>query len=315
MTPASGNSSAVTYTVVYTPGTPYNGGVLNWGWGLPAGTGSPIESGVGVAHVNNHYYYDISRSAAVNASLKMGFEGLTEPSDADKYIMHWSSGNNQWEKETGTRSAATGEVLVANISSFSPFTQGSGGSALPIDLVSFTGKCKNSETGLEFVVASQINNDYFTIERSADNQNWTTIGEIPGIGNTSTQMTYNYTDYSPMQGLSYYRLSQTDFDGESETFAPITVTCEGDAIGGYNAYPNPAKDELMIDIELDTYQGDDIQLQIININGKVAKQEQVELERGFNHLSVELNELPNGIYLLQFTGTKNHIKERRIVKQ
>jgi hypothetical protein len=135
-------------------------------------------------------------------------------------------------------------------------------------------------------VASQINNDYFTIERSIDNKKWKTIGEIPGLGNTSTQMTYNYTDYSPMQGLSYYRLTQTDFDGKSETFAPTTVTCEVDAIGGYTAYPNPAEDELMIDIELDTYQGDDIQLQLIDVNGRVAKQQPIELERGFNHFEV-----------------------------
>ena len=110
--------------------------------------------------------------------------------------------------------------------SFSPFGQGSGGAALPIDLVSFTGKCVNNTSVIEFVVASQINNDYYTIERSVDGYEWTEVGIIAGEGNTSTQMTYRWIDDSPMNGVNYYRLSQTDFDGTSETFAPIAVTCE-----------------------------------------------------------------------------------------
>ena len=50
--------------------------------------------------------------------------------------------------------------------------------------------------------------------------------EIEGAGNTSTQMTYKWIDNNPMSGTNYYRLSQTDYDGTSESFAPIVVTCE-----------------------------------------------------------------------------------------
>ena len=64
----------------------------------------------------------------------------------------------------------TASTVTATATQFSPFTQGSGGSALPIDLVSFEGKCENNETELEFVVASQENNDYFSIHRSENAQ-------------------------------------------------------------------------------------------------------------------------------------------------
>ena len=63
-----------------------------------------------------------------------------------------------------------------------------------IDLVSFTGKCENNTSVMEFVVASQINNDYYTIERSVDGYEWTEVGIIGGEGNTSTQMTYRWID-------------------------------------------------------------------------------------------------------------------------
>ena len=107
-------------------------------------------------------------------------------------------------------------TVAATATSFSPFTQGSGGGALPIDLVSFEGECENNETELEFTVASQQNNDYFSIYRSQNTTEWSSVGEIEGAGNTSTQMTYKWIDENPMSGNNYYRLVQTDYDGTSE---------------------------------------------------------------------------------------------------
>ena len=226
--------------------------------------------------------------------------------------MHWNSGTNKWDEMASTGAAST---VTATTTSFSPFTQGSGGDPLPIDLVSFNGECNNGEAALEFVVASQINNDYFSVHRSNNNQDWTLVGEIAGVGNTSAQMTYQFIDNNPYAGTSYYQLSQTDYDGTSKTFAPIAVTCEVEAIDGYSVYPNPANEVVMIDMDLDTYQGDDIEVLIMDINGSIVKKDRVQLKRGYNHLEINLNDLPGGVYTLQFTGTKNHIKESRIVKQ
>ena len=69
------------------------------------------------------------------------FVGLTEPSDADKYMMHWNTERSRWDQLTSSGSSG---VVAATLTSFSPFTQGSGGGALPIDLVSFEGKCENN---------------------------------------------------------------------------------------------------------------------------------------------------------------------------
>jgi len=168
---------------------------------------------------------------------------------------------------------------------------------------------------VEFVVASQVNNDYFTITRSDNNVDWTVIGEIAGVGNTSTQMTYHWIDNDPLLGTSYYKLSQTDYDGTSKTFHSLAVKCEEYVIGGYNAYPNPVNDLLMIDLELDVYQGDDIQLKLMDIKGQVVKSQAVQLSRGYNHLEMQLEDIPAGVYLLQFEGTKSHFQQYRIVKQ
>ena len=113
--------------------------------------------------MNNHYYYDISRNVSaphVDATLKLKFAGLTEPGNSDKYVMHWNSGTSRWDQLSST--GASGYV-TALATSFSPFGQGSGGSALPIDLVSFNGECDENRVDIAFTVASQQNNDYFSI--------------------------------------------------------------------------------------------------------------------------------------------------------
>ena len=77
---SAASATAETYTVVYTPGSPYGGAGTLY---QTVATGAPINSSANAAHVNNHYYYDISRSGSVNATLKLKFSGLTAPSNAE----------------------------------------------------------------------------------------------------------------------------------------------------------------------------------------------------------------------------------------
>ena len=155
----------------------------------------------------------------------------------------------------------------------------------------------------------------FSIYRSQNTTEWSIAGEIEGSGNTSTQMTYNWVDDNPMSGNNYYKLVQTDYDGTSEGFDPIAVRCESSAIDGYSVYPNPADGLLNIDLELENYQGDDVSVEVIDINGKIVQLQQIQLTRGYNHLEVDISEIPTGVYMINFTGTRDYIKESRLVKQ
>ena len=300
--------SATTYTAEYTTGTAA-GASLNWNsypLGLP-------HSGSNITSVNHAYYVDIARaSGTANAYVSLYFGDFNAvPASSDQYVVHWDG--SKWEEMTTVSRSAN--YVKALASSFSPFGQGSGGAALPIDLVSFTGKCENNTSVIEFVVASQINNDYYTIERSVDGYEWTEVGIIGGEGNTSTQMTYRWIDDSPMNGVNYYRLSQTDFDGTSETFSPIVITCESAPLDGYSIYPNPTNSLLNIDLELENHQGDDVMIEVLDINGKIIQSKSVQLNRGFNHLELNFNDIPSGVYMINFVGTKDYIKEARVVKQ
>lgn len=134
---------------------------------------------------------------------------------------------------TGTVSIAAGAftgteqfylVMDGNAGSSCTYTlQGVNVQPLPIELVMFYGKALDNANLLKFIVASQTNNDYYTIERTNDGTNWEAIGTIDGEGTTVIQREYAYvdTDYKP--GYNYYRIKQTDFDGFSSYSKIIVV--------------------------------------------------------------------------------------------
>ncbi|MBK9047972.1 MAG: hypothetical protein IPL74_15250 [Bacteroidetes bacterium] len=97
-------------------------------------------------------------------------------------------------------------------------------SPLPIELLSFNAKpVDNKDVRCDWVTASEIDNDYFTIERSKNGIDFETAGITDGAGNSNYQLSYAFTDTEPYRGLSYYRLKQTDFDGRSSYSEIVAV--------------------------------------------------------------------------------------------
>ena len=120
-----------------------------------------------------------------------------------------------------------------------------------------------------------------------------------------------------MEGLSYYRLTQVDFDGKSKTFSPVSNSCSSTAGVGLpiDVYPNPMINEITIEMELEEYQGKDVYYTILDARGSIVLTNYLELNRGFNKHKIEVQDLPNGLYILRFNNTRDHISETRIVKR
>lgn len=99
-----------------------------------------------------------------------------------------------------------------------------GSPVLPIELISFSAETVNDvAVELTWITAKETNNDYFTIERSTDGVSFETILRVDGSGNTTENKTYRAVDAQPAKGTAYYRLRQTDFNGQSETFNTVAV--------------------------------------------------------------------------------------------
>lgn len=95
---------------------------------------------------------------------------------------------------------------------------------LPIELITFIGVRTNKYNILTWTTLSELNNDYYTIERSVNGMDWVDLGIVYGAGNSSSINDYIYYDRTPIDGVSYYKLKQTDFDGMftySETISVV----------------------------------------------------------------------------------------------
>jgi len=114
-----------------------------------------------------------------------------------------------------------------------------GCSILPVQLLSFEGNCDKQNVVLTWRTATEMNNKYFTVERSIEGINWQMVGTVVSAGNSSVQHTYVLTDRSPDNKAFLYRLKQTDLDG-NYTYANIIAVkkCGNEAITNLTIYPN-----------------------------------------------------------------------------
>jgi hypothetical protein len=107
-------------------------------------------------------------------------------------------------------------VTPANF--FRSWTLSSQNDPLPIQLTSFNVACNNDVAVMSWTSATEINNAYYTVERTADGITYEIVATVKGAGNSSMPLNYSVTDYDPLPGTSYYRLSQTDLDGKTTHF-------------------------------------------------------------------------------------------------
>lgn len=175
--------------------------------------------------------------------------------------------------------------------------------ALPVDLLAFSAKKQDRDVVLYWATANEENNDYFTIEKSTDGRNFTTIGEVAGAGNSDNVIEYDFMDEKPAIGKNYYRLKQTDFDGAYEYFNIQTVDFKG--AGNVSIYPNPVTDRLTVN----TVDTENVTVQIFNLMGQLVQQS--------NQTSINLADIAKGTYFVKVTdsSTQAVLFEDKLIKQ
>ena len=94
---------------------------------------------------------------------------------------------------------------------------------LPVTLATFTGKNVGSTNELTWMTASEVNNDYFQVERSTNNSEWSVLATVPGAGNSDDEQRYSYADHNFTDGTNFYRLTQVDFNGQESKSEVIAI--------------------------------------------------------------------------------------------
>ncbi len=166
---------------------------------------------------------------------------------------------------------------------------------LPIELLEFNATAKANSVFTEWITATEVNNDYFTLERSKDGHTFSSLKIIDGAGNSSEALSYSFIDKSPLSGTSYYRLRQTDFDGASTISDPVAVEFRKDHDGFSleNAFNCP--EGLCVVYETNSKQ---LVLRLYSSSGQLVYQSQVFPESNFTTISLDL---PRGIYYVSLS--------------
>jgi hypothetical protein len=248
-----------------------------------------------------------------SSSILVVAEGGNITSDENNDLNRVVVGNAWWEfffpEWDGGNSSLAGPSYITDAEVGGGLFEGQlpdGYIPLPIELISFKTELLGGVVEVRWATAVELNNDYFTIERSFNGREWTSIGEVEGAGDSHIRSDYRFVDYNPVPGISYYRLRQTDFDGKFEVFNASAVHYEPGNL--FKVFPNPVSDKLNLTTSSNL---DHAVISLRNMNGQ---EESISINKNSRQATLDMSMLPSGIYVLEVAFSESRLS-KRIVKQ
>lgn len=183
---------------------------------------------------------------------------------------------------------------------------------LSVELVDFQGVTLPESNQLLWKTLTELNNDYFEIQRSYDGVNFETIGKLNGKGQSSNVSYYNFEDNQVRSGLVYYRLNQVDIDGAAFKTEILKLNRTSDDEGLVSIYPNPTNKNLNVELNI-LNNSTQSKLEIVSLNGTVLHTELIE--SGRTTKSLDLSNLTEGIYLIRLIDVENGVTVKQFIKK
>jgi len=225
------------------------------------------------------------------------------------------SGTGSWTLNGLCSGASTAAATVrTSMSNFSDFATVQYGNPLPIELINFSAEALHSGVIAKWTTATEINNDYFIVQRSKDGSSFEPIGEVKGAGNSNSVLNYELYDAQPYTGINYYRLKQVDYNGQF-TYSDVVAVRIEKGVNDISLYPNPANDELHI--EFNNPSDGIIEVVIEDAVGQTNFLVRQAVKQGLNAVTLNIERLVNGVYNLKLRnpGDKTGIvKQARFMK-
>ncbi|MEO8583419.1 MAG: T9SS type A sorting domain-containing protein [Flavitalea sp.] len=180
---------------------------------------------------------------------------------------------------------------------------------LPVKLKSYTTRLLNDQVQIDWVTSDEKDNSFFTIERAGTDQSFKTIATIPGSKSSHGDKAYTFTDKSPLDGLSFYRLVQTDIDGEKDYFEIKKIINQKD-LKSLIVSPNPFTSQISAFITLNRTQK--VRATLTDISGKELMAVSGVYNKGLNEIRMPAQHFEKGIYLLKVTGDNVSVSQKVI---
>lgn len=171
---------------------------------------------------------------------------------------------------------------------------------LPVELLSFIAKSVGTQIHLSWLTATERDNDYFLIQRSANGEDWIDLGVVDGVGSSQIEVDYEFQDQSPVTGINYYRLIQVDNNGQRSLSEVVSAEIRSQETI-LECYPNPVESGSLLYLKnLDSVNGE---LVIYDLNGTMVFQDMISNETN----TIQLPALQGGLYLI-------HLRDRNTIK-
>ncbi|MEZ4805262.1 MAG: T9SS type A sorting domain-containing protein [Bacteroidia bacterium] len=263
-------------------------------------------------HVSSEEHWILDRtngSSNVRVTLSFNASERSGPIDNTSQLRVARFNGASWES-SGNISVSGNTITTSSaVSNFSPFTLGSTTSLnpLPITLLNFNALPLEGNVIVKWTTTNEVNNNFFNVEKSIDGKNWISLAVIEGAKNSNMTLDYQHLDMNPVEGLQFYRLKQTDINGEFAYSQIVPVKFNSDLNSDVVLFPQPAGSILNVAVG----NSEDASISVYNMMG----QKLIEM----NSLSgsvfqVDLSQLANGVYYLEL----NHdgvVSKSQIIKQ
>ncbi|HLG34298.1 MAG TPA: T9SS type A sorting domain-containing protein [Bacteroidia bacterium] len=252
---------------------------------------------------------------------------LSYPGDENTILTQYRTGEFNFEEYhdgTWLIHEVAGNGITAGIGTFtmnyaSTFSSwvitARGPSSLPVSLLDFTAKPAANAVVLSWATAMEVNNDYFTLEKSSDGINFSHLAKVDGAGNSVSVKTYKHTDNDVEEGVIYYRLSQTDFDGTTVKHKIVSVNLGNvyfpNVLSMESVFPNPFND--MFTVTFSSTRNTKVEVTLTDLDSKLIHSESFMSEKGSNSYKYQnSSNIPNGIYFINITASGKTITKKII---
>jgi hypothetical protein len=179
----------------------------------------------------------------------------------------------------------------------------------PVTLLHFRANEIGEDVLLQWATSSEINSSHFVVQRSTDGINFISIGTVPSQGNSSSTVTYTFTDYEAQDGISYYRLVQYDLDGTNTNSKLVSVEFKDP---GVIVSPNPTHGQFTVSFT--AKKDESVRGQLFNTLGELVLEEVFHFSNGNFSRTINISHLASAVYYLKISGgSRNSIV--KIVKE
>jgi len=183
---------------------------------------------------------------------------------------------------------------------------------LPVELLDFKAECEDVDMKISWITGSEINNDFFTVERGSDGIEFEPIASVKGAGNSSSAINYAINDISPIKGVNYYRLKQTDFDGYFKYSEVISHTSCSD-IHELNIFTY-VESNRNIQLVMEANGSEKATITVTDLSGRIVYRQAVVVAEGFNQFTIPGHTFSQGMYLVSLKGELNSFSDKIIIK-